>query len=474
MSDNNNTIKPDTLSPDQERAWLEITQFAAQKGSGHMEHALSGSAGTGKSYLISRLVPYLEESGHSIHLTATTNQAAEVISRMSSSYDGEPAGTIHSLLGLQPVDNYETGKTDLKQVRESKVSHNSIVICDEASMAQRDLLEVVRTACASVSAKVLWVGDAYQLPPVFEKESPVFAEVQSQSHLITPQRQAVDSPIIQTATSFRETISGSPFRYIESNPPGVVRLSHEDFEVEMVKAFVNKEDVKALAWTNRRVRAMNTIIRNRMLDNPSMKFMAGEDVVVNKAVTQWNRETRETDLVLRTNEKVHITESSATTDKNGITGYNITVTRDLSQRDRDFGAPRVVKFFTPENFDDTKALLADLRKTALTVTGECKNLTNSGQSVPPQLETQRRRAWGAFFGAERSFVDIRPIYASTVHKAQGSGFAKVFIDLNDIGQNKKWYEVARLVYVALSRGKEQVYVTGDLREQVYGLNGGGV
>jgi ATP-dependent exoDNAse (exonuclease V) beta subunit len=38
----------------------------------------------------------------------------------------------------------------------------------------------------------------------------------------------------------------------------------------------------------------------------------------------------------------------------------------------------------------------------------------------------------------------------------------VFVDLNNIGQNTRWQEVARLVYVAITRASDKIHVFGEL------------
>ena len=55
-------------------------------------------------------------------------------------------------------------------------------------------------------------------------------------------------------------------------------------------------------------------------------------------------------------------------------------------------------------------------------------------------------------------------FASTVHKAQGSEFDAVFVDVNDIKKSilPNYYDTyARLMYVALSRAKKSVYIIQD-------------
>lgn len=61
-------------------------------------------------------------------------------------------------------------------------------------------------------------------------------------------------------------------------------------------------------------------------------------------------------------------------------------------------------------------------------------------------------------------LDLRGVYACTVHKAQGSTFDRVYINLSDIKQALRRSEDMfwRLLYVAVSRARKQVVFTGKV------------
>ena len=85
----------------------------------------------------------------------------------------------------------------------------------------------------------------------------------------------------------------------------------------------------------------------------------------------------------------------------------------------------------------------------------------------PQLTDKRRKAaWVQFFAfKDESFADLRPVHASTVHWSQGSTYEKVFVDLTDIGRSTRRDVLLRLLYVALTRARGDVYVTGELLDR---------
>lgn len=61
------------------------------------------------------------------------------------------------------------------------------------------------------------------------------------------------------------------------------------------------------------------------------------------------------------------------------------------------------------------------------------------------------------------WIDLRPPYACTVHKSQGSTYDNVYIDLNDFKTIRDLSQLAKLLYVAMSRAKHKIYLTGDIR-----------
>ena len=71
---------------------------------------------------------------------------------------------------------------------------------------------------------------------------------------------------------------------------------------------------------------------------------------------------------------------------------------------------------------------------------------------------ERKKKWGQYFDFKNHVLDIRDIYASTVHSAQGSTYNNVYIDLKDLFICTKKEELARLLYVAVSRAKNNIYL----------------
>ncbi|MEI6415163.1 MAG: AAA family ATPase [Pseudomonadota bacterium] len=439
-----------SFSLDQATAWDNLITFIH---SDSHEYALSGPAGTGKTFLISRLAAHLAEMGYRLHLTATTNKAARVASRMA---DQEPK-TIHSLLGLQPVEDVDQGRQVLQRKREPAVASGSLVIVDEASMVQRELLKEIRSAALDANAKVLFVGDAYQLPPVFEQHAPVFSMIAQQSHLTTVHRQALENPLLATATAIRQVLDGAPFPHLQdavSSVGGMTLHNREEWGSLALSTFASDEyaadpdHCRMLGWTNAFVREANRRIRRHVLGSvaDSLPFIPGERMINNNAIGD------EHDLILSTDEPVQILTTQRS-EVAGVPGWQLKVRSENSGE---------VDVFCAENWQQTSALLSTVARPARALQDECNRLKKVGLHVPSDLDSRRRAAWRLFFDTKRQFADLRPPFASTVHKSQGSTFQHVFIHLSDIGRNTHWQEVVRLLYVALTRPAQHAFMMGNL------------
>jgi len=150
---------------------------------------LTGSAGTGKSEVIKRLVQYWESSGVNYAITATTGIAAVNI-------DGR---TLHSLLWFLVGDDEPEVTLDMIYARNSQkgafkwlqtsLRKLAVLVIDEVSMLKADLLEKASKYLSIIREKhlpfggvqIVLVGDFFQLPPVFKAgqtkflfESPIF------------------------------------------------------------------------------------------------------------------------------------------------------------------------------------------------------------------------------------------------------------------------------------------------------------
>ncbi len=206
------------LSPEQDRA---LNAIARWRTSDRQTFVMAGYAGTGKTTLLQY---FINQQSDLVTCLAPTGKAAAVLQKKLTNarvstihralYKPVPPSTVnldvleHQLL-MFPDD------AELKQaILEEKarlagadvsfslksdrtIINGQLVIVDEASMVTRKM----RRDLEATGAKILYVGDPGQLPPV--QDEGFFRTHQPDAMLETVQRQALDSPIIRVSMDIR-------------------------------------------------------------------------------------------------------------------------------------------------------------------------------------------------------------------------------------------------------------------------------
>ena len=142
--------KPIELSVDQTNALNTIKEWLYReiKCPDDCFFRLTGSAGTGKTTLLSKLVQDLQGIyKFKTCVSAPTHKAKLVIER----FTGREGFTIHKLLALSPnIQIMELDFNDLQFLIPSSTSafpKDSILICDEASMVNDHLFDLIYLLC---------------------------------------------------------------------------------------------------------------------------------------------------------------------------------------------------------------------------------------------------------------------------------------------------------------------------------------
>lgn len=422
------------LSPSQQAV---VDAFPGFLLSQDKEMTISGPAGTGKTFLVQyltklapaqqRIVQLLDPSiaKRSFTYTATTNKAAEVLRGTLN----RPTSTIHSTLGLRVQNDYKTGKQLLVPHRPPEPLSHTVIFVDEASMINDQLASAIRDAIRQwTDCKLVFIGDKYQLPPVKEDICTIFRDgAPNVFHLTEIQRQAKGSPIISLATQYRTLLDNPSGTWPEivSDHKSIFRYQDKDTYFDAIKrAYAQShdpDDMRIVAWSNERVHNYNNWVRAQVLGRTD-RYSPTDIVTTNKPLFINKTILAPTDFVMEIDTVTYGQDMVAGIN---VTGWWITF-RNVATS---------VPVFQPENWTEVKAI---------------------------QKHFSKAKDWGPYFAIKENWADLRPIHASTVHKAQGSTYRKVFVDMADIGRNTRWRDVVRLLYVAITRASHEVHIFGDI------------
>ena len=137
----NNIISKYNLTADQFEAWDKINLFIDDIYKPFF--VLEGYAGTGKTYLITRLIDYfVTERKYDIAVTAPTNKAVKVLFNQSLNQKNKKIdfATTHSILGLrEEVDGFGNINFVLPPDAKPKLDEYKLLFVDEASMINKTL-----------------------------------------------------------------------------------------------------------------------------------------------------------------------------------------------------------------------------------------------------------------------------------------------------------------------------------------------
>ena len=410
---------PFALSTDQQAAMDKFNLFISDPSS--PVFTLSGFSGTGKSTLIKTLLDQLPAFMKTlklinpsfkeleVRLTATTNKAAEAFGQIT----GMEVSTIHSLLGLRVVTDYKTNTSSLV-AKNNDTQIGLLLFVDEASFIDSALLD--RIFKGTSQCKIVFIGDPAQLTPIKATSTPVFEANFPGAHLSQVVRQAEGNPIISLSTMFRETVSSGEFFSFKPDGNAIQYMDRDTFnkaiEAEFTRPDWRYHHSKMLGWTNKCVIGYNQYVSSKVSGDPS--FQTGDYAVCNSFLTIGRNS-------IKTDQMVCISGISEDERVHDVLGNWFML--DYS-----------IRAFMPKTLADRNARIKQAR-------------AEEDYTTVAHIESQ--------------WADLRAAYACTINKAQGSTFDKVFIDLDDISRCNSGDQIARMMYVAVSRARHQVFLTGD-------------
>ncbi len=172
---------------------------------------ITGSAGSGKTYLVNAYIEYLREHNVSVAITASTGIAATHLGGI----------TIHSWSGIGTKDyltEYLLDDITSREYLVKRFKKNKVLIIDEVSMLKKGQLDMVNVILQSAlhnskpfgGLQVILVGDFFQLPPVVRRsfsavdEDSETTEIDFEEYIEDGERLRKNSEFIFASNAWRQ------------------------------------------------------------------------------------------------------------------------------------------------------------------------------------------------------------------------------------------------------------------------------
>ena len=430
---------------------------------------LRGYAGTGKTSLIGALVRTLKELKQSVSLLAPTGRAAKVFSL----YADSPAYTIHKTIYRQKAFGIESF------LPAPNLHKNTLFIVDEASMIANEgfsgtifgrgrlLDDLIQYVYSCEGCRLILVGDAAQLPPVGEQESPALSCAMLQGYgfsvkkatLTEVVRQAQESGILWNATRLRRqleeglrTMQEIFLPLFNLHFPDICAISGSELIESLEDSYrqVGLDGTIIVTRSNLRAGRFNQGIRSRILAYEE-ELSGGEQVMVVKNNYFWTKNPQETMPFIA----------------NGDTAVIRRVRGDEHLYGFHF-AQATLRF---PDYDDQEleamVLLDTLHSEAPALSHEQQEtLFQAVWDEWPEIRNQKDRRKKVQEDRHFNALQIKYAYAVTCHKAQGGQWSHVYIDQGYITSDMQNSDYIRWLYTALTRATERVFLLNWPDEQI--------
>lgn len=383
----------------------DIQRKAIEWGVNNNITIITGGPGTGKTTILTAIVNILIEANKlkesEIALLAPTGRAAKKMMETT----GISASTIHKYLGWDKDTN--TFSTNEYSPRNEKY-----IIVDEVSMIDTLLMEALLKGIKR-NAKLILVGDYYQLPSVSEGQ--ILKDIIDSDSL----------PVIRLNQIYRQT-DGS---YI-------LNLAYDIKEKNISEdLFIKKDDYLFING-----------------DNDNTMSIIKE--VILKAIKKGYTD-REVQVLAPMYKSL-----------NGIDNLN-KVLQDLFNPKSDKKKEIIIKDVTYREYDKVLQLVNDPDNNVYNGDiGYIEDIIISdGKNITNQININYDGNIVEY--TPDKFVNFRHGYAISIHKAQGSEFDTVIMP---ILPSFKRMLYNKLVYTGVTRAKKSLVVIGDANSFIYGIN----
>jgi exodeoxyribonuclease V len=468
---------------------------------------LCGYAGTGKTVTTAALVSRLVSLGRKVVVATPTHKARSqveraLIARGASCFE---VVTVHRLLGLRQVINYQTGEVTFEPDPKGNnmltkteewdeetrtmvpVRHIEIVIVDETSMLQSSLYAQLIKETAG--RHLVFVGDDRQLLPVGESSvCPAFTQSASIHRLTEVLRH--DGAILNLATTTRSLDKGrARFESADGGETRVIAYRRPADWLSALLEIAKKEEsmidpdyFRVLAFSNEAVEEMNDRIHQHIYGFNAPEYAPGMVCVTCDAVPDplGGRTILHSTVDLRVqNAEIELWKPSkliVAKDRYGIPAYkqfNFEKYSYLRETPKSKHLLDDLESFLEEE-DEYKAWALEtevvgdfdveqIEHIKVIAKGDQQRWNQSQKSMASFAKSTtdtdlRRDLWRLYYCRRDQIARIQPASALTVHKSQGSTFTHVFLHPS-IDDRKDMQN--QLAYVGITRAAQTLHVIAD-------------
>jgi exodeoxyribonuclease-5 len=460
-------LKPQFKAANAEQSTsIQQMQDFIRNGNPAQWFALEGKAGTGKTTIVQEaLAPFIEE-GKNVVIAALAHKAKLVLSNKLQDRFGKGAVSSHTIASLLAMGmDMETGKFSPEFGNNTPpIMDADIIVIDEASMVNEEALDLILEN-KRPNAKLIFLGDIGQLPPIREKgskfigkASPAF-DTQNKAKLLERVRQGEESPILPYADLFWDNSqSAVP---TEAPAPADKRQSHVTSKGSLVFAKSqslmpkimplykkavesgNPDLVKTVVYKNATRSLINKNIRNYVFGDESKKQFLKGDLLMFQDNYNLGPKTK-----ISNSTEVQVNQAKSATTPDGWKIWELDFPIE--------GHPVRVQAIDNTDADRYKKFLDSLAAKA------------QGMQKGPT----RTAAWKEFYNAKGRFAPIDYAYAITSHKSQGSTYDVVLVgeaDINSV-QAITAKEKSQSLYTAITRAKHAAFVMDGSTDHAYAID----
>ncbi|MDR2041829.1 MAG: AAA family ATPase [Tannerella sp.] len=425
---------------------------------------LKGYAGTGKTSLIGATVKALNEFRQKNILMAPTGRAAKVLAR----YAGQNAFTIH-----RKIYRKKAFSNDFEGFSPAANLHvDTLFFVDEASLISNDttgnrafgggglLDDLIRYVYSGKRCRLVLMGDAAQLPPVSQLESPALNAAFLRGYrlrvdeiqLAQVARQSEDSGILFNATLIRRRLQEGRFRHFPTlRLAGFadVKTIGGDELVETLSAAYHRDgldETVMICRSNQRAGLYNKGIRNLILGREE-EIAAGDRLMVVRNSYFRMGQADEMDF-LANGEIMEVLRVRHTLEQ-----YDFHFC-DLLVRFQDDDREAELRVLTDTLHNETPALSKEQSERLFS------NVLESYAGEKTKAGRLEKVKADPYYNA----VQVKYAYALTCHKAQGGQWRNVFLDAGYLTREMPGEDLYRWLYTAFTRATQQLYLVNFPRE----------